>query len=72
MTADTEGKLTEDINAPPVGTVRPVGLNAARLAGRQDEPEACPRELVTAAWSIPSFVHTWFRVCSCAGWRLLW
>jgi hypothetical protein len=23
-------------------------------------------------WSIPSFVHTWFRVCSCAGWRLLW
>ncbi len=49
MTADTEGKLTEDINAPPVGTVRPVGLNAARLAGRQDEPGACPRELVTAA-----------------------
>jgi hypothetical protein len=24
------------------------------------------------SWSIPSFVHTWFRVCSCAGWRLLW
>jgi hypothetical protein len=23
-------------------------------------------------WSIPSFVHTRFRVCSCAGWRLLW
>ena len=22
-------------------------------------------------WSIPSFVHTWFRVCSGAGWRLL-
>ena len=36
------------------------------------QPSANQARGASQQWSIPSFVHTWFRVCSCAGWRLLW